>query len=127
MPVTFHLWPTVQGMKRTSTSHAIVRQIANRSLVCCCLLFSALCPVTFAEPPDRLTTPLGSAKLTPLRASRHPQIDTLSDEGAVAPAERISGLRIRFKPTPAQSAALERLLEDQQNAASPLYHAWLSP
>jgi uncharacterized protein (TIGR03437 family) len=114
-------------MKRIPTSHALVPRIANLSLAWCCLMLSALCPVALAEPHDRLTVPLDSGKLVRLGASRNPGIDKLTDEGAVAPTERIRGLRFRFKPTAGQSAALERLLDDQQNAASPLYHAWLTP
>jgi subtilase family serine protease len=93
----------------------------------CCLLLSVLSPAIFAEPHDRLSMPLGNAQLVPLGASRNPGIDKLTDEGPFGPAERIRGLRFRFKPTAGQAAELERLLKDQQNSASPLYHAWLTP
>jgi len=114
-------------MKRSPTIHALARRIANCSPLWCCLLLAALSPVIFAEPHDRLAAPLATAKLVPLRASRSSRIGQLTDEGPVAPAQRIGGLRLQFKPTAAQTTELERLLRDQQDPASPLYHAWLAP
>jgi Pro-kumamolisin, activation domain/Bacterial Ig-like domain (group 3) len=40
---------------------------------------------------------------------------------------RVPGIHFRFKPSPAQSAELAQLLEDQQNPNSPLFHTWLTP
>jgi uncharacterized protein (TIGR03437 family) len=114
-------------MKGTPTGPTLGRQIANCRVAWCCLLLSTLCPTLFAGPRDRLTLPLGEARLVPLRGSRNAEIDTLTDEGAVSPDERIHGLRFRFKPTARQAAELERLLKDQQDPASPFYHAWLTP
>jgi uncharacterized protein (TIGR03437 family) len=38
----------------------------------------------------------------------------------------VAGLGFRFKPSAEQEAAIERLLADQQNPASPHYHEWLT-
>jgi subtilase family serine protease len=43
-----------------------------------------------------------------------------------APAETKLGMSIRFSMTPAQDAALDQLLADQQNPSSPRYHQWLT-
>ena len=62
-----------------------------------------------------------------LHGSLNPRIAKMTDEGPVDDTKRIAGLSIRFKPSSAQMAALERLLEGQQNASSPVYHTWLTP
>lgn len=40
--------------------------------------------------------------------------------------DRIPSITLRFRPTAEQAASLDQLLQDQQNPASPLYHAWLT-
>ena len=62
-----------------------------------------------------------------VRGSRNPIVDTLPSEGPVDDTMRIAGMSFRFRPTPAQSAELERHLEQQQDPASPLFHKWLTP
>ena len=76
---------------------------------------------------QRLPNRIDSRSKTILRGSRNPHIDRLVSEGPVDDTMRIHGMTFRFQPTAAQSAELERLLEDQQNPASALYHAWLTP
>jgi uncharacterized protein (TIGR03437 family) len=49
------------------------------------------------------------------------------DMGPVEPAFRLSYITLMLKKTDAQQAALEQLLEEQQNPASPNYHDWLTP
>jgi uncharacterized protein (TIGR03437 family) len=114
-------------MEWTLTSPAVRGRIANYKLPLHCVLLLALCPAAFAQGHNRLVAPLDSHKLVTLRGGRSPRIEMLTDEGAVAPTERVRGLGFRFKPTAEQSAALEQLLQEQQNPSSPLYHAWLTP
>ena len=90
-------------------------------------LLLALCPTAFAQWHDRLNAPLDNYKQVTLRDTRNPRLESLSDNGPLAPTERVQGLGFRFKPTAEQRAALDQLLEDQQNPASPTYHAWLTP
>jgi hypothetical protein len=76
---------------------------------------------------QRLARPIdGRAKMV-LRGSHNPRIDSLTSEGPVDDAMRIRGITLRFQPTGAQSAELERLLDEQQDPNSPLYHAWFTP
>src|SRR6266404_4520927 len=93
----------------------------------CLLLVLTACPIALAQRHDSRYEPIDSHKMVILRSSRNPRIDKLPDEGAVDPTLPIRGLEFRFKPSAEQSAALEQLLEDQQNPSSPLYHAWLTP
>jgi uncharacterized protein (TIGR03437 family) len=90
-------------------------------------LFLAICPAIFAQPEDRLHAPIDSRNQIPLHGTRNPRIANLPDDGPVASEERIQGLGFRFKPTQKQTAALEALLEEQQDPWSPNYHAWLTP
>jgi len=88
-------------------------------------LLPSLSPV-LAQRHDRLTAPLSGGPFVPLPGSR-PRIEGRVDEGLLAATEHIGGLGLRFKPSAEQAAKLERLLADQQNPASPRYHAWLTP
>jgi subtilase family serine protease len=79
------------------------------------------------QPQDRLVNPLDSRRTVVLRGTWNPRAASFVDEGPLADSQRIEGLQVRFKPSPAQSAALAQLLDEQQNSASPRYHSWLTP
>ena len=94
----------------------------------------ALIAITFttAAPPHLLHAQRLSGRIEPraktiLRGSRNPRIETLASGGPVEDTMRVIGMTFRFRPTEKQSAELERLLEEQQDPNSPLYHAWLTP
>src|SRR5215471_3592026 len=76
---------------------------------------------------QRLPTGFGGRGRSVLRGSRNPRIDTLVSEGRVDDAMRVPGMTFRFRPTHAQSTELEQFLDDLQDPASSLYHAWLTP
>jgi subtilase family serine protease len=80
-----------------------------------------------AQPQDRMTARLQGHGTVPLRGTRNPRIASAEDDGPMPDDHRLYGIQLRFKPSPAQSAALTQLLDDQQNPASPRYHAWLTP
>jgi hypothetical protein len=48
------------------------------------------------------------------------------DRGPVAGGMRIDRAAMVFKPSPEQQRALEKLLAEQQDPASPNYHRWLN-
>ncbi len=114
-------------MKRIRTTPALIRKLATGTLPVACVLLVVSAILSRAEQRDRLSGPVTGGNSVPLRGSRNPRIDKLVDEGALPAMQRISGLRLRFKPTAEQSAALDRLLEEQQIPESPLYHRWLTP
>src|SRR5437016_6300209 len=95
------------------------RQIQHR-IAYFVLTFAAAAPSCLLHA-QRLPTRIDSRSKTVLRGSRNPHIDGLASEGAVDDTMRIHGMTFRFQPTPAQSAELERLLEEQQDPSSPLY------
>src|SRR4051794_1201483 len=100
-------------------------KIRNR-IVYLALAFTAAAPISVLQA-QRTPSRIDNSRKTILRASRNPRIDQLVSDGPVDDSMRIPGMTFRFKPTDDQSAELERLLEDQQNPSSSLYHAWLTP
>jgi uncharacterized protein (TIGR03437 family) len=80
-----------------------------------------------AQPQDRLHATLGNRQHVTLSGVRNPRVYRFADEGPIPSTDRIQGMSLRFKTSAKQQAELEQLLADQQNPASPQYHAWLSP
>ena len=68
---------------------------------------------------------LTAAELTP--QSLNPRLRRAFDQGPVESEMRLSYITLAFRRTPEQRAALERLLEQMQDPASPQYHRWLTP
>jgi len=62
-----------------------------------------------------------------LRGNVPPQATPENDAGPVRPSFKMTGLAIQFKRSPAQQHALDQLLKDQQDPASPRYHKWVTP
>lgn len=56
-----------------------------------------------------------------------PKARLATDVGPADPGKTLESLSVRFNMTAAQTAALDKLLADQQNPASPRYHQWLTP
>jgi len=101
------------------------RRIRNR-IAYLALTFAAAAPFCMLRA-QRLPNRIDGRSKTVLRGSRNPRIDGLASQGPVDDTMQIHGMNFRFRPTLAQSAELERLLEEQQDPSSPLYHAWLTP
>jgi len=95
------------------------------------IAFIAITFITAAPPyllqAQRLSGRIEARAKAILRGSRNPRIDKVTSSGPVEDTMSVSGMSFRFRPTERQSAELERLLEDQQDPNSPLYHAWLTP
>jgi len=50
-----------------------------------------------------------------------------NDAGLADPGRVLNHISINFKPDPAQQADLDKLLADQQDPSSPIFHVWLTP
>jgi hypothetical protein len=57
----------------------------------------------------------------------HPKAAPENDRGPVAPSLAISGITINVKPSAAQQADLNQLLEQQRDPSSADYRKWLTP
>jgi subtilase family serine protease len=82
---------------------------------------------TLLAQEDRINAPIDSRRTALLRGNLHPKATRRYDRGPVDPGQKMAGIRLMLKPTAAQQAALDRLLEEQQDPVSPNYHNWLTP
>jgi uncharacterized protein (TIGR03437 family) len=89
------------------------------------LLF--LLPCALVAQPDRITAPIDARRTVVLKGNVHPMAQPRFDLGPVEPAFRVGYVTLMLKKTDAQQAALEQLLQQQQDPASPNYHDWLTP
>ena len=92
-----------------------MRWKTRTALIALTFAIAAPCLLHAQRLPGRIDT----RARTILRGSRNPRIDKLTSGGPVEDTMRVSGMSFRFRPTEAQSAELEQLLEDQQNPNSP--------
>jgi hypothetical protein len=76
---------------------------------------------------DRVTGVVDLQQRVALRGNVHPLAKAELDIGAVPAAQRMDRMILVLKPDAQQQAALESLLEAQQDPESPYYHRWLTP
>jgi len=86
-----------------------------------------LLPCALVAQTDRITAPIDASRTVVLRGNIHPNAQPRFDQGAVEPAFRVGYITLMLKKTDSQQAALELLLQEQQDPASPNYHDWLTP
>jgi subtilase family serine protease len=79
-----------------------------------------------AVAQNRITQPVDNSSMVVLKGSNHPLARAQYDAGQVDPSTRFTGVTIYFKPSAAQQAALDALVQAQQTPGSPHYHQWLS-
>ncbi|HKW16672.1 MAG TPA: protease pro-enzyme activation domain-containing protein [Terriglobales bacterium] len=79
------------------------------------------------QPSGRITRAIDDSARVTLAGSRPPRLQAASDLGPMDTATRLRGVSIAFSRSAAQEAALQKLIADQQNPASSLYHKWLTP
>jgi len=87
------------------------------------LLASTLC---FASQADRITGPIDSSQMVALRNHVSPLAQTTNERGLIDPSRSLN-VTMMFTPTAAQQAALQKLLEEQQDPESATFHKWLTP
>lgn len=80
-----------------------------------------------AATPDSIVQPVDAVRGQVLR-NHHPSWASPANDAGPVPADvRLNQLTLVLARTADRQAALERLLADQQNPASPEYHRWLTP
>ncbi|HEY5054893.1 MAG TPA: S53 family peptidase, partial [Acidobacteriaceae bacterium] len=80
-----------------------------------------------AANQNRITANITNSSRAELGDSVQPRARIAADQGPAPNEMKLTGLSLRFSMTDVQSAALDQLLADQQNPASPHYHQWLTP
>src|SRR5579863_6585362 len=112
--------------------------LAVPCIFCTLLLVLFLSELSFAQSASQLSG--GSANNTPLitqaidesnlvvlHGNTHPLALPQYDQGAVSPDFALHRMLLVLKRGPAQEAALDQLLDQQQDNSSPYYHQWLTP
>lgn len=74
-----------------------------------------------------ITQPVDNALRTTLSGNVHPNARKEFDEGEAPAGLSLDRMLIILKRRPQQEAALQRLLQDQQDIHSDAYHQWLTP
>ncbi len=100
------------------------------------LLFAFFSPLmllplrTFAQaaPAQSLITQaVDESNLTILKGNTYHLARAEYDRGAAPPSLAMNRMLLVLQRSPAQEAALEQLLDQQQDQSSPNYHQWLTP
>ena len=94
------------------------------TLILCILIFST---VSFAAAPDRITGPIVSGQLIKLSAGVPMKARSQYDQGPADPSIELSYMTLLTVPSASQQRAITRLLAQQQDPRSSLYHKWLTP
>jgi len=76
---------------------------------------------------DRITQAIDDRETVALSGNVRPVLQQAQDHGRMDGGARLEGVSLVFRRTPEQDAAIEKLLAEQQDPASPNYHQWLTP
>ncbi len=91
-----------------------------------CLAPTAAWTQTVAVRP-RITQAVDDSRLTTLRGNVHPLARPEFDRGAAPPDLPMQRMLLVLKRSSEQESALQQLLDEQQDKASPNFHKWLTP
>jgi subtilase family serine protease len=112
----------VPGSSMSNRTEALLR--ASASLCFVTFIFSIL---SNAVTVDRVTSVIDSGTAIALQKSLHPKAKAKYDRGPVEPSFKLASITLMTVPSAAQQKALNQLLAQQQDPASPNYHKWLTP
>src|SRR3984957_14985705 len=92
------------------------------------LLISGGCGTALAQTPaSREDARIDEARITTLAGNVHPMARAEFDQGTVNEGTSLQHMVFQLKPSEAQQAELDALVEAQPDPQSPLYHQWLTP
>ncbi len=91
------------------------------------VIAAGLATVALPAQPDRLSAPIDGRRTVVLAGHVPPQTQRQLDQGPVPASFAMPAITMDLKPSASQQTALEQLLANQQNPASPDYHKWLTP
>jgi subtilase family serine protease len=105
----------------------------SRSIRTRLLLAASLCAVgavaAHAAPPavPAMVTQVDDATVAALSGDRPMALNLATDKGALPEGTELPEIRLELKRPAALQAALDQLVEEQQDKTSPEYHHWLTP
>ncbi len=76
---------------------------------------------------SRITQEVNDSQRTVLRGNTHPLARAEFDRGPAPSTLAMDRMMLVLKRSPAQEAALEKLMAEQQDRSSPNFHKWLTP
>ena len=103
------------------------RNSAYRPFLCLFLLIALGISTASAAVQSRITAAVSNSARTVIPNSVHGKAKLANDLGPAPANMKMEAMTLRFNMTDAQTVALDQLLLDQQNPASPRYHQWLTP
>jgi hypothetical protein len=77
--------------------------------------------------PARITQAIDETQLVRLKGNVHPLARPEFDQGSVPDSTPMNRMLLPLQRSPAQEAALQQLLAEQQTTDSPNFHNWLTP
>lgn len=77
--------------------------------------------------PDRITGDIDDAQLERLSGNVHPLARAEFDDGPIDDAQPLNHMLLLLQRSPEQEKDLQHLMDEQQRAGSPQFHAWLTP
>src|SRR5580698_573120 len=80
-----------------------------------------------AATTDRITRPVDTGRTAVVTGNLHRRAQPQSDRGAAEPGMQMDYMVLLVKPSAAQQADLDQLLQDQQNPSSRRFRDWLTP
>ena len=96
-----------------------------------CLFFagtgSVVAQLPLPVPRVRVVRAVDDSHLKALTGNTHPLARPEFDQGALGDAATLGHIVLVLQRGPEQEAALERLIDQQQDKSSPSYHQWLTP
>ncbi|MGB8475148.1 MAG: S53 family peptidase, partial [Candidatus Acidiferrum sp.] len=100
-----------------------------RALFCLTLFSSISLRAESQTPhtPARITQAIDEKNLVVLKGNVNPNLRTEFDQGPATEAQPLHRMLLLLQRSPAQEAALESLLDAQQDKSSSNYHQWLTP
>jgi large repetitive protein len=89
--------------------------------------FAASALAQSSNPSARITQAIDETSRMPLTGSTPRAIRAAHDLGAVESNHSLQHIILVLTPSPDQKASLKRLIDDQHNKNSSVYHKWLTP
>jgi hypothetical protein len=105
----------------------LIAAVITLALTLCATALAQEMAQPAAAPRPLITQPIDESNLTTLTGNTYPLARAEFDLGTAPATLPMERMLLVLKRSDAQEAALGRLLDDQQNTASPNYHQWLTP
>src|ERR1700722_12578035 len=81
----------------------------------------------FAQGVRQVTQSVDETQRVTLRGNTPPSANAAYDQGKVDSSEPANHILLVLQRTPAQEAAVQKMIDAQHDPASPTYHQWLKP